>query len=382
MARPQRIALVIDPGSGYGRAVIRGVRGFVEHLAQGKGADRWLLELAQPGDLSSRTLDADSLQGALVHTASPEMMADGRAMPAVVGLSDAASQWIGRGVGIDNAAVGRAAAEHLLGLEPVGLGCCGPDASFAASRFEAFEQAVRAADGSATWCGIDQPESELLDWLIDLPKPAAVFACNDLTGLRVMNLCRVAGVAVPDELAILGVDNDELICELARPSLSSIVVPAERVGDEAAAMLHRLLAGRAEAPGATRLPPGPVIRRQSTQPVRTEDPHVRRALRYLREHATERIQIEDVLAVVGCSRRHLEQLMKGAIGRTPGQELTRLRIERAKMLLARNDLTIDEVARRCGYRDGVRLSVAFKREVGLTPGTFRRQQATGNPLLR
>ena len=406
-----RIALVVETGSAYGRSVLRGAKRFAESLGgaegqeagegvnthsggggdsggdsegggdSGGGGGGWLLEVIQPHEASAAVLDPNRFAGAIVRLPVEALGEVERSGVPVVMLYELPAGSRLRRVGMDNEAVGRAAAAYLRELTPASYGFFGAESAFAATRRRAFADwaSIGREDGdedgdALTRCGAEAGEAEVVSWLRGLPKPAAVLAGNDEAGLRLTNLCRSAGVGVPEDVAILGVDNDELLCELCEPPLSSIVLPAERVGYEAAALLRRLLAGDADAPGSVLLPPGEVVARRSTERLPSADPLVREALGYLRDHATEPIDVEDLLGVLSCSRRHMEQSMKRAIGRTPGQELTRLRIARAKALLSSGELPLEEVATRSGYRNGVRLSVAFRREVGLTPGRFRRRQ--------
>lgn len=391
MAKLTRIALVVETGSAYGRSVLRGAKRFadLEAKASGDGEDadngapRWLYEVIQPYEATAAVLDPYRVAGAIVRLPVEALSEVERSGVPVVMLYELPAESPLHRVGMDNEAVGRAAAARLRKLEPASFACFGPDTRFAATRRRAFAEALCArgddeADVEPAWCPAEASEARVVAWLRGLPKPVNVLAGNDEAGLRPTNLCRAAGCDVPEDVAILGVDNDELLCELCDPPLSSIAVPAERVGYEAAALLGRLLAGDAEAPRTVLLPPGEVVHRTSTERLSARDPLVRDALRYLREQAAQPIGVEDLLGELNCSRRHLEQSMKRAIGRTPGQELTRLRVARAKALLASGTLPLEEIALRCGYRNAVRLSVAFRREVGVSPGAFRkeRQQQT------
>jgi LacI family transcriptional regulator len=273
---------------------------------------------------------------------------------------------------MDNEAVGHAAAEHLAMPGRIGFGFIGPPSGFALTRRRAFEAGVKAAcDRPVRWIAAGVGQDRLTAWLTRLPRPASILAANDEAGLRVLEAAHVAGLSVPADVAVLGVDNDELLCGLNEPGLSSIAVPAQRVGQEAAELLDRLIRGQAHGRPQLLLPPGPVVKRLSTDGTHVGSPLVQRALAYLQEHAAEPIGIQQAVHALGCSRRTLEQAMKAAIGRTPGQELTRLRLERAKALLVSTSQGLEKIARRCGYAGAVRLSVAFRRETGQTPGSYR-----------
>ena len=169
-----------------------------------------------------------------------------------------------------------------------------------------------------------------MKWIKSLPKPVGVMACNDERGLQVLDACRRAGVAVPDEVAVIGVDNDLPMCELAIPPLTSVDVNAEGIGYEAAALLERMMSGKKPPAKPTMLPPRGVITRRSTDLIASEDEEVSRAVRYIREHACNRLQVSDVLTHMGMSRASLQQRMKQIVGRTIHQEIQRVRLNRAK----------------------------------------------------
>jgi LacI family transcriptional regulator len=192
-------------------------------------------------------------------------------------------------------------------------------------------------------------------------------------GLQVVEACRLAGLRVPDEVAVVGVDNDDLFCGLARPSLSSIIVPAERIGFEAAAVLERLLAG-AKAPRNPRLiPPAGVVTRQSSDVLAGGDPDVTAAVRFIRDHGHRPISVEDVLRAVPVSRRSLERRFRALLGRGLGEEIRRAHLQRAKDLLAATALSVTEVAGQAGFAGVHYLSRVFRQETGLTPTAYRRQ---------
>jgi len=178
---------------------------------------------------------------------------------------------------------------------------------------------------------------------------------------------------VPDEVAVVAVDNDELLCELAHPPLSSVIPNTRRTGYEAAALLDRLMSG-GKSRGETHLiPPLGVATRLSTDVLAIEDPHVSRAVRFIREHACDGINVQDVLRAVPQSRRLLEGRFRKLLGRTPHEEILRVQVQRVKQLLTETDLTLDAIAERTGFSHTEYLSVVFRREVGTPPGRFREQ---------
>ncbi len=217
--------------------------------------------------------------------------------------------------------------------------------------------------------GIDE---RIRRWLAGLSRPVAVFATNDSLAMYVCGICWGAGIRVPDEVAILGVD-DDICCEMAHPNLSSIRVPGEQVGYEAARLLDALLGGRKIRKRPVLLPPVGVVTRQSTDIMAIEDRCVVEAVRFIREHAYDGIRVMDVVAKVPLSRRTLEQRFRASLGRSPFAEIRRIQIERVRMLLAQTDKTLEAIAPECGFDSVTRMSAAFRKAVGVAPGAYRRQ---------
>jgi LacI family transcriptional regulator len=172
----------------------------------------------------------------------------------------------------------------------------------------------------------------------------------------------------------LGVDDDELLCDLADPTLSSVNVDPSRIGYEAAGLLDRMMAGK-QAPGRMVLvPPSEISTRKSTDGLAIEDSEVARALNFIRRHACSGINVQDVLGAVTLSRRILEERFTRLVGRTPHQEIVRLQVQLAKELVGGTDLAMHVIAGRAGFRHVEYLSVVFKREVGVSPTEYRDRQ--------
>ncbi|MBU6410016.1 MAG: DNA-binding transcriptional regulator [Verrucomicrobia bacterium] len=208
-------------------------------------------------------------------------------------------------------------------------------------------------------------------WLQKLPKPVGIMACNDIRGQQVLNACRAAGVPVPEEIAVVGVDNDEVLCELSDPPLSSVSLDTERIGYEAAALLDQLIAGKTPAQELILVAPAGVVTRRSSDVLAIEDPPISTASRFIGEHACSGIDVSDVLRVVPLSRSTLERRFLRAFGHSPKEEILRVRIARAKQLLGETNLCLDEVAQKVGFEHPEYLSVLFKKRTGMTPGRFR-----------
>jgi LacI family transcriptional regulator len=174
-------------------------------------------------------------------------------------------------------------------------------------------------------------------------------------------------------VAIVGVDDDDLLCDLARPSLSSVALPGGRIGYEAAAMLERLMLGRRLKTARIELPPVRLVARQSSDILAIADPEVSQAMRYILAHAAEPIGVADVLRAVPVSRRSLERRFRRLLRRGIGEEIRRAHLERAKGLLVDSELPMSRVAARSGFTDSRQLSIVFRQETGLTPTGFRQR---------
>jgi LacI family transcriptional regulator len=202
-------------------------------------------------------------------------------------------------------------------------------------------------------------------------------AGNDDRGLEVLEACRRAGTLVPDELAVIGVDNDEFLCSLSDPPMTSISPNAQRIGYEAAALLDRLMAGARPPTEPLLLPPGGVVVRASTDVLATDDRELAAAIRYIREHACEGLRLKDFFKTSPISRRELERRMYKLLGRSPKEEMTHVQLDRAAQLLTETDLPVKAIAEKCGFNQAKYFSQVFHAKVGLPPGAYRR--STGGP---
>jgi LacI family transcriptional regulator len=211
-------------------------------------------------------------------------------------------------------------------------------------------------------------------WLASLPRPLALFAANDLWGFELVQAARELGLHIPDDVAVLGVDNEELLCEIAYPPLSSIRMGAEQIGHAAVSMLEQLLRGKSAVANISRIPPMEIVTRQSTDVLAVEDPDVAMALSHIRKHAIEGMSVKQLLDAVAINRRTLERRFLSVLGHTPLEEIRRVRLERAKTLL-QTDLPIYDIAVRSGFATPEYLATSFLAATGMTPTTYRRQFA-------
>jgi LacI family transcriptional regulator len=206
----------------------------------------------------------------------------------------------------------------------------------------------------------------------------AVFACYDNRGQQLLEACRRVGLSVPEEVAVLGVDNDEVLCMLSPPPLSSIILNPERTGWEAASLLATLMEGRNPPSQPLLIPPVGIRIRQSTDILAVADAKIAAALKYIREHACESIGVTDVLRQTPMARRSLEMRFERLLHRSPRAEILRVRLNRVRELLVGTELPIWEIAGRAGF-DPEYMSVVFKREAGMSPREYRRAYGLNPP---
>lgn len=240
--------------------------------------------------------------------------------------------------------------------------------------FSTFAQRPRIR--SAQFRSQKERASAMGQWLRSLPKPVAVFAANDLWGSELVQAARSIGLRVPDDVAILGVDNEELLCELAFPPLSSIRIGGEQIGRAAVTLLSEMIRGKKVSGVATpRIAPVGVVTRQSSDVLAVSDPEVAAALRHIRLRAAEGLSVKQLLDAIPVNRRTLERRFVSILGYPPLEEIRRVRLERAKALL-QIGLPVFEVAQHAGYRTPEYLATSFLQSTGMTPTEYRRQFAT------
>ena len=214
-------------------------------------------------------------------------------------------------------------------------------------------------------------EKAIADWLRKQPCPLGLFACNDVRAQQVLNACREHGVKVPEEVAVMGVDDDDVLCNLCEPPLTSIEPDTERLGFEAARRLDQMMRGKEPKIELVQIPPLRVVERASTDVVAIGDAITARALRFIRDHVQEGISVKDVLANAGRSRSDLEQRFRRWLNTTIHGEIIRRRMDRVCSLLGQTDLRLDEIVRRAGFSTTAHLCRLFQARLGQTPTQYR-----------
>jgi LacI family transcriptional regulator len=214
-------------------------------------------------------------------------------------------------------------------------------------------------------------DRRISEWLINLPKPVGIFATTDHVAAFVLELCHQVSIRVPEDVCVIGVDNDQLVSGFARPPLSSIALPSRKIGFESARLLEQLMDGKRPTTSNILFQPHGIVTRQSTDLLMVQDEDVQTAVRYIRENVHEKISVSDVLDAVPMNRRYLERKFMQLLGRTPLQEIRRVRIDRARDLLQSTDLPMANIAKRCGFANAQRLAETFRQVTGITPSAFR-----------
>ncbi|MDX9867916.1 MAG: XylR family transcriptional regulator [Kiritimatiellia bacterium] len=384
--RDFHVALLIETSHEFGRDVLRGIRDYEKTLAR-----HWAFYL-QPDGMRQDVphMRAWPCTGVIARGFNPGMTGQlvKSGLPLV--LLDPQTKRPGRNPALtripyittDTDAIVRMAFDHLrsCGCRSFAFVHSFDETVWSAERGQAFATLAAAHGFSCAVYGT-RPQTEtwgqdlrsLGAWLKRLPRGLGVFAAMDQRGRHVIEACREAGLCVPDDIVVLGVDNDSLLCELCEPSLSSIAIDAHRAGFEAARTLHARMRGEPVPPG-TRIvvKPTHVSRRQSTAPGFDRDPLVAGARRYLFDHFADRaVQIADIARHCGVSRRLLETRFAQAMGRTLLQELTGLRMEHARTLLLDSTESVTAVATASGFTDPNYFTKAFRKHHGTAPLAYR-----------
>lgn len=389
------VLLLIESSRAYGRGCLMGIASYIRthspwrvlHLERGLQESVPDIVLKQRFDGVIARMETDAIANSVKHLNVPTVDLRGMLPPA-------------GGCTFDTDAVACAdlAIEHFRSRGFQHVAYCGyPRVDFSDKRRDAFlENAgakrlnvsvfqpdvgpeARAKDGHRATT-VDTLQSELageLDeellgsWLMELPKPVGIFVCNDMRGRQVLNAVRKTPFRVPDQVAVLGVDDDEVICDLATPPLSSIEPDTFRMGFEGAETLGRLMRGESDLPEKVLIPPIRIATRRSTDILAVDDPDLAAAIQFIRAHGCESIGVKDVLKATNVSRATLERRFREVLQRSPREEIERVKIERVRMLLTESNYSLDHIAGLTGYNTASHLVTSFRRVYDCTPGQFR-----------
>jgi LacI family transcriptional regulator len=381
MKQRKSVALLIETSNAYARGLLEGI---VEYQ---KRHDAWSIALpeqergAEPpswikkwrGDGIIARIENDAIACVLAKLKIP-----------VVDLSSARRIESIPLVETDDDAIAKLALDHLRERGYRQFAFCGLE-EFAWSRFREkhFVDACRNQEmpchvyrsrsniqGSRSLVPLEK--KRLAKWLLKLPKPIGLFAAYDIQAQIVLDVCRSHSISVPEQIAVLGVDNDPLLCNLSTPSLSSVIPNAIGAGMLAAELLEQLMSNNKKVSPGKLLAPLGIAQRQSTDVTAVDDPLIAQAMQFIRENACNGINVEDVLRTVPLSRRLFESRFRKATGKTPHEMITQRRLNRVELLLRDTDLSQEEIARRCGFEYAEYMNTLFRKQHGVSPGAYRK----------
>jgi LacI family transcriptional regulator len=386
MARIRHIALLVPASGGYSRGICRGVATYALER------EDWLIFPYERAEFMKLPawLKKGHIDGIIGFISNPDL---GRQITSlgvpVVDVQGEGNCPNSPVIDTDPGVVAQLAADFFLQAGFIHFAYCGyPDIFFSDRRSEAFNRILRGKSKDVQiyipppkvisminlqfreMRGLEY-EPALAGWLARLPKPIAILACNDIRGQQIITACRDLGIAMPSDVSVIGVDNDEILCRLCRPTMTSIAPDSEGIGLMAADMLSRILEGESVEPRLYNHPPLRVVERQSTDITTAENPTVMAASRIIRDRACHGISVEQVCELAGCSRSTLDNLFKKHLGRPVAREMTRIRLSHGMRLLENSNQTIEEVARECGFLSATYFCRFFKRETGTSPALYR-----------
>ena len=386
MCKTRQVALIVNGATSYDRKNIQGVVDYAREVGN------WSLYVEEDPSRSTKLPDLRTWPGdgiiANFHARKVAEATCGLKIPLV--RFGGRYHWGDPALAAayfepDNHSIARLAAGHLMDRGFTRLAYCGLPRSrtnaWSDERARAFNQ-LASEGGFPCWVYKGRQSTarkwadlrrELSAWLESLEKPLGLMACNDARALHVLEACRTIGARVPDDVAVIGVDNDEMMCELTNPPLTSVELGARRMGYQAAALLDQLMAGQRAPRLRFVLKPDGVVIRRSTDALVMKDAKVAAAVRFIRQHACDRIRVENVVQAAKVSRSALQARFKAVMGRTIHAEIQRTRLERAEQLVAHTDLPLKQIASRSGFKHVQHMTTLFRRHTGRTPAEYRRR---------
>jgi len=396
MSSAFKVALLIETSNRYGRDLLYGVRDWLQ-----QSGERWAIRFTEQARHAPLPTWLNGWHGdgivARVDTRKTATMLKRSKLPVVDVSADRLKSEFPR-VSIDDKTVARIAVAHLQNKGLRAIAFIG-DKRFVWSRQRSDEyrrlmkklgepcRIYKERTGNFGGEGSDSELRSIARWLKNLPRPVGVFACYDNRALQVLEACQLSDFSVPTDVAVMGVDDDEVLCQLSHPPLTSVLPNARLTGYEAAAMLARMMHGERLATQTRYIEPLRVVERQSTDITAVDDPKIAAALRYINEHACEGIDVNDVLKAVPVSRTLFDSKFKALLGHTPHDHIVGKRIERARQLLSGSELTITVIAELVGFPNTSYFSTVFHRTVGITPYSYRAslrgaKAIAGKPLVQ
>ena len=371
------VGVIVDPVYSHGRGILRGITTYgLGHAWQFRRPTGWFFD-ALPDILSWR------VDGLIASLHDESMVAFVRTMNVpTVNIASSYSYGDWPSAICDNHLIGKMAAQHYVDRGLRSLAYVGhPTARWSTERFSGFESVIQEVGLTCQVCPFNvfartdggSQSSGFRQWLATLPPQTGVFAGNDSIAEIVLATALEAGLNVPEQLAVVGVDNDEMTAQMTTPALTSVDANSERIGHEAARILESMLNGASPPTEPIRIPPIGVVARASSDVLALADDDVRSAVRFIRDHAASPISVDDVLAEVPLSRRPLEKRFRKVLGRSILDEIHRVHVERAAQLLVGTDLSMPDVARASGFATYTRMGIVFRKLTGRSPTGHRSQ---------
>lgn len=337
---------------------------------------RWrMLLVRQSGEAAAQEVIRLTPDGIIAYVADRWLVAAARKLRVPLVDTAIGEVEVPMTVSLDNDTMSRLALEHFKHLGLKNFGYCGVAGRVTSERrVRSFAACVgnSAAHTFAEPIGEGEAQMEsLMQWLKQLPKPIGLLIFDDKLGERVLSACRAAKISVPNQVAAIGIGNDEFMCELSSPTLSSFSIPTAQYGLEAAKMLAQAMAGKKVKNPHRIIQPTGIVTRGSTDMVAVDDKLVKSAVQFMRAQAGGAIGVKEVAAAMKVTRRTLDRHFETALKRTVREELARVRMQMARSLLSDNSLSIIEVARRCGFGTASSFSRAFHQYTGDWPSDYR-----------
>jgi LacI family transcriptional regulator len=381
VAQTPSVLLFVETSREFGRGLLHGIARY-SRLHGPWRVYRW------PGALDSSLPEWKSLQidGAIVRDVKVVERLARSGIPVIFAQHNRESYAPFPSIITESASIGAMAAEHFLDRGFRSFAYCGLDEfAWSRGRGQYFRQRLEQAGfevssyrppKSKKGRAIRNEQSHIADWIRQLPKPVAMMCCNDDRALLVIEACKLADCSVPDDVAVLGVDDDVLVCDLADPPISSIALNTEGAGYEAARLLDQLMKGGAAMAGQViPVQPTHIVTRMSTDMLAVTDPDMAAALGYIRRNANRLIQVDNVVEATTASRRVLEKRFKAILHRSVHQEIRRIRVNNIVRLLVGTDLSVADIAAHCGF-DGIEhIARYFRKETGVSLREYRKRHA-------
>lgn len=376
----RQVVLLLDNSRAFGRGLIRGIAKYSRlhgHWTFYRGSKFYTK--VQNKDISLETINAD---GAIVNKSYLKKISAKISIPIIVTeLDEPVPNY--SNIVTDDTRAGEMGAAYLLEQGFKTLGFCGfRDMCWSNGRCEGFMETLRKAGvepyiyqspkSSAARTG-DQELPYIAKWLTSLPLPIAILACNDDRAQQVSEVCNFSDLCIPEDVALIGIDNDDLVCELSDPPLTSIEINSEKAGYEAAEQLDMLISDRKNSVKDIVAHPTQIVARQSTGVLQIANEEVRRALQFIRSHSKQALRVDDVVGNTHISRRMLEQQFRDVLGRSIYDEIRRVRCEHVSKLLLETKLSITRIAMMTDFTGVENIARFFRKEKGMSLQAYRKK---------